>query len=105
MHTRDVLVTVQRGNDGGAISQLLTVLGGWREETLKQSGSGVEHSSTLTASLHADVNLLEVNKVRGDVGDFGVTAPSEVGITKETSQRVGLILKGRVSSERLLPRK
>ena len=62
MHTGDVLVTTQRGGDDGTIGELLAVLGGGREEALKQSGSGIKHSSALTTGLHADVNLLEVGK-------------------------------------------
>ena len=86
MHTRDVLVTTQGGNDNGAISELFAVLGGGREETLKQSGGRIKHSSTLAAGLYTDVNLLKVRKVGGDPGDLGVTTPSEVGVTNESSQ-------------------
>jgi len=94
--TGDVLVTAQRSNDDGTVRELLAVLGvGW-EESLKQSGSRIENGGTLTARLHSDVNLLEVNELGGDLGDLGVAAASEVGVTKEISQLVGLMLNYRV---------
>lgn len=98
-HTGDVLVTAQRCDDDGTIGKLLTVLGGGGEETLKQGSGRIENSSTLATGLHADMNLLEVHEVGGDPGDLGVTAPSEVGITKESSQGVRLMLNRHVRRE------
>lgn len=96
MHTRDVLVATQGCNDDGTVGKLLAVLGGWWEETLKQSGGRIKHGSTLAAGLHTDVNLLKVHKVGGDPWDLGVTAPSEVGVTKESSQGMRLVLNSYV---------
>ena len=92
-HTGDVLVTTQGRDDDGSIGKLLTVLGGGREETLKQGSGRIKDSGTLATGLHTDMNLLEVHEVGGDLGDLGVTAPSEVGVTKESSQGVRLVLK------------
>ena len=95
-HTGDVLVTVQRGDDDGTVSEFLAVLVGGREETLEQSSGRVEHSSTLTANFYADVNLFEVGEFGGNLGDLSVAAAGEVGITEERSQRVRLELNGHV---------
>jgi hypothetical protein len=94
--TGDVLVTAQGSDDDGTVSERLPVLIVGREETLKQSGGGIEHGSTLATGLHADVDLLEVNELGGDLGDLAVAATGEVGITEESSQLVGLILNEHV---------
>ena len=94
MCTRNVLVAVQWGNDDSAVSELLTVHGVGREETLKQGDGRIEHSGTLTTGLHSDTNLLKVRELGGDLGDLGVTATGKVRVTEERSQLVGLILNG-----------
>jgi len=94
--TGDVLITSQGSDDDAAISELLAVLDVGREETLKQSGSRIEHSGALTTGLHSDMNLLEVNKLGGDLRDLSVTATSEVGVAEESSQLVGLKLNDHV---------
>jgi len=94
--TGNVLVPVQGCDNGGTVSELLAVLGVGREETLKQSGGGIEDGGTLATRLHSDVNLLEVNELGGDLGDLGVTATGEVGIAEESSQFVGLMLNEHV---------
>lgn len=94
--TGDVLVTAQGSNDNGTVSELLTILGGRREETLEQSSSGIKDSGALATRLHSNVNLLEVGKLGGDLGDLGVAATSEVDIAEEGSQLVGLFLNERV---------
>jgi len=90
--TGNVLITIQGSDDDGTVSELLAVLVVGGEETLKQSGSGIENGGSLTARLHSDVDLLEVNELSGDLWDLGVTAAGEVGIAEERSQLVGLIL-------------
>ena len=94
--TWDVLVTAQGSGDNGTVCELLVVLKGGREETLKQSSSGIENGSTLTTGLHSDVNLLEVSELGVDMGDLGVATASEVGIAEEGSQLVGLFLNEHV---------
>ena len=42
------------------------------------------------------MNLLEVHELGGDFGDLGVTGTSEVGVTEEGSQLVGLVLNVQV---------
>ena len=100
MCTRNVLVAVQWGNDDSAVSELLTVHGVGREETLKQGDGRIEHSGTLTTGLHSDTNLLKVRELGGDLGDLGVTATGKVRVTEERSQLVGLVLSEYVRERR-----
>jgi len=97
--TGNVLITVQGSDDDGTVSELLAVLVVGGEETLKQSGSGIENCGSLAARLHSDVNLLEVNELGGDLGDLGVTTAGEVGIAEERPQFVGLVLNGNIRKE------
>ena len=83
-HTGDVLVTVQRSDYDGTISESLAVLVSGREETLKQSSSRGEHSGTLAAKVYADVDLFGVGGL-GDLGDLSGSAAGEVGLTEERS--------------------
>ena len=70
------------------------LLGGGKDPEAKRIG--IENGGFLAARLHSDVNLLEVNKLGGDLGDLGVTATGEVGIAEERSQFMGLVLNDHV---------
>ena len=93
MHTGDVLIPVQGSDDHSTVSKLLAVLGVWREEALEQSDGRIKHRSALATGLHSDMNLLKICELGRDPGDLSVVATSEVDITEESSQLVGLLLK------------
>ena len=96
---RNVLVAVERRNNGGLVSQSDPVRGVRREQALEEGGRRVEDGCAFTADLDANVDLLEVDEVAVDAPDVRGRTGVQVEVAEVRSKlvRLGLDAKGRSS--------
>ncbi len=83
--TRHVLVTPERSNNSGVVSKDDFIVGGRREEALKEGDGRVENNSAFYASLNSDFDLTVVHEVAVDSLDVRGRLAVEISIFDQGS--------------------
>jgi len=86
------LVTAERSNNSGVISKDDFIVGGRREEALKEGDGRVENNGAFYASLNSDFDLTVVHEVAVDSLDVRGRLAVEIGISDQRSENVGFDL-------------
>lgn len=78
-HTRNVLISAERSDDGRLIGEDDFVVGVGREQALKKGNSRVEDDGAFHTSLDADLDLAVIHEVGADALNVGGGGAVEVG--------------------------
>jgi hypothetical protein len=79
------LVTSERSNNSGVVSKDNFIVGGRREEALKEGDGRVENNGAFYAGLNSDFDLIVVHEVAVDSLNVRGRLAVEIGVSDQRS--------------------